>query len=147
MSTSAIGTVYDDICDGLALRPGLAEVNVFSATVGIEEAGLECIALGYATLAEIAAAMGGYREEPWTITGSEVRVVKPWQGDTESTIRAARDRALEILAEVESFLNDTYVGALPDIQLSGADLSQNFTPDGRECRITFEMTVANLKTP
>lgn len=147
MTTSAIGTTIDAIRAGLASRSGLSEVNVFSGTVPVEEAGRECIALGYATLSEEAAAMGGTREETWTVTGSEIRVVTPWQRYTEATIKAARDRALEILAEVEGYLNDTYVGTLPDAQLTAAELSQNFVAEGRECRVTFEMTISGLKNP
>ena len=147
MSTSAIGTTIDDIRAGLASRAGLSEVNVFSGTVPVEEAGRECIALGYATLSEVAAAMGGVREETWTLAGSEIRVIAGWQGDTEATIKAARDRALEILAEVEGYLNDTYTGSLPSAQLTGAELSQNFVAEGRECRVTFELTIENIKNP
>ena len=147
-TTSAIDAQLTAIQEGLSSRSGLTGVKVFSATVGIEEAGLECIALGFATLQEIAFAMGGDREETWTITGSEIRVVSAtWQGDTEATIQAARSRAVALLADIEEYLAETYTGDFPDVELTGAELSQNFTADGRECRITFELTLTGIKNP
>jgi hypothetical protein len=146
MSTSQLGAVVDAIRAGLAALPGLADVNVFSGVVPVEEAGLECIAFGDGRLEEVAASMGGNREETWVI-GGELRVLKTWQGDTESTIKAARDRGLEIFAQVETYLNDTYVGSLPDVQLTSADIYSTFVAEGREFRLAFELTIENIKTP
>lgn len=146
MSTSAIGTTLDAIRAGLVLRDGLAGVNVFSGPVAYEEAGLECIAMGDAVLTEVAFAMGGAREETWTVH-AETYVLKPWAGDTELTIASARDRALALWAEVESYLNDTYTGSLPDASMESGEMEQGFGPDGRWCRLRFDFRVTAVKNP
>ena len=146
MSTSAIGTVLDAIRAGLAARPGLTDVNVFTGPISREEAGLECIAFGEARLNEEPHTMGGNKAETWDVDG-ETRVVESWQGDTEDTIEAARDRALELFAEVETYLNDTYVADLPNVKVTSGSLTQDITPDGRACSLLFTMTVRAVKNP
>jgi hypothetical protein len=147
MSTSAIGTVMDALCDGLRARPGLSSVNVYSADVSLEEAGLECIAFLGATLDESAAAMGGSRAETWSIAGAVQIILKSWEGDAESTIRAARDRTLELFAEIETYCNDSYTGSLPDVEVKAGELTQGYGPEGRVCALSFTATVTNLKEP
>ena len=144
MSTSSLGTTLDAVQAGLAARPGLADVNVFSGPVSIEEAGQECIAFGDARLNEEAMAMGGNRWEVWTIDG-ELRVVKTWEGSTEETIKAARDRALELFAEIETYLNDTYTGDLPDVEVSSGELQQLIGGEGRVCRLIFTLQMKDEK--
>lgn len=146
MTTSYIGSVLDDIVDGLSGRAGLQDVYVFSGPVSIEEAGTECIAFGDARLTDSMMAMGGVKEESWEVDG-EVYVVAGWQGDTESTIRSARDRILELFAEVESYVNDTYLGEFPDVEVSAAEMQQNIAAEGRSCRMTFNLTVLGVKNP
>jgi hypothetical protein len=146
MSTSAIGTVLDAIRAALVLRSGLSGVNVYTGRVSVEEAGTECIAFGGGTLTEIRQAMGGNKLETWEI-GGETRVVKPWQGTTETTIKAARDRVLAIFAQVETHINDTYTGDYPDVEISAGDIDPTFGPEGWTCSLTFSMTIRALKNP
>lgn len=146
MTTSYIGSVLDDITDGLSGRSGLQDVHVFSGPVSIEEAGTECIAFGDARLTDSMVAMGSVKEETWEVDG-ELYVVGTWQGDTEATIRASRDRILELFAEVESYINDTYLGELPDVEVTAAELQQNIAAEGRACRMTFNLTVLGIKNP
>lgn len=146
MSTAVVGTVLDSIRAGLIAVTGLSGVNVFSGPIPFEEAGVECIAFGDARLNEEPAAMGGVREERWTVDG-EIRVVKAWQGTTEQTIKAARDRALAIYAAVETYINDTYTGSLPDASMSDGDLKQSYLPDGRVCSVLFSVLITELKNP
>jgi hypothetical protein len=146
MSTSFIGTTLDSIRAGLVNLSGLSGVNVFSGSVPMEEAGLECAAFGNGRLNEESMSMGGNRLEVWTI-GGEIRVVKGWQGTTEATIKAARDRALEIAAEIESYLNDTYTGPLPYVEMTTGEIEGTFNPDGRVCSLGFEFTVKAAKNP
>lgn len=146
MSTSAVGSVVDAIRAALILRSGLAGVNVFSGPVGFEEAGQECIAFGNMRLIEEAASMGGNRSESWAVDG-ELRVVKTWQGGTEPTIEAARDRALAVFAEVETHVNDTYTGALSDVGVTAGEIVQDYNPDGRICSLQFTLTVVAIKNP
>jgi hypothetical protein len=147
MSTSAIGTVKDAIRAALILRAGLSGVNVYSAAVSSDDAGLECIAIGNAKLDEEAFAMSGYRQEDWRVE-SEIRVVfKPWQGTTELTIKAARDRTLAIFAEIEAHINDTYTGSLPHAKIIEGDLIEDMIPDGRLCSILFTLLITAVKNP
>lgn len=145
MSTSAIGTVLDDLVDGLRAR--LPGVNVYSADVSIDEAGLECVAFMGASLDEAAAAMGGTRAENWRIQSAVQVVTASWQGDNESTIRAARNRALELFAEVETYCNDTYVGSYPDVEVEAGELTQTYSNEGRVCALSFTVTMTQLKNP
>lgn len=150
MSTSSIGTELDSIRSGLIARAALGLVNVYTGPVSIEEAGLECIAIADCSLDEEEASIGGlgstYREESWDIEG-EIRIVKAWEVDTETTIKSARDRALELLAEVETYLNDTYVGTYPNVELIAGELIQTVGPEGRVCSILFTLQMTTLKNP
>jgi len=146
MSTSAIGTVLDAIRAALILRAGLSGVNVFSGVVSLEEAGLECLAYDGGLLAEDSSSMGGNKLEVWDIDG-EIRVFKPWAGDTELTIKAARDRALAIFAELETHLNDTYAGNMPDVEVIRGEIAGAYNPEGRICNLTFTMKIQALKNP
>jgi hypothetical protein len=147
VSTSAIGTVLDAIRAALIIRANLAGVNVFTGTVSHEEAGTECIAFGGGRLTEIAAAMGGHRLETWEVDG-EIRVVsQTWAGTTETSAKAARDRTLALFAELETHLNDTYTGAMPDVCVSSAEMSNEYGPDYRFCSLRFGLTVSGLKNP
>lgn len=148
MSTSAIGTQLDAIRAGLVLRSGLSGVNVFSGPVSFEEAGLECIAFGDATLDETFGAMGGNRRETWTVKGEIRKVIKSWASSTEETIKAARDRDLVLFAEIESYINDTYnTGTLPDANITAGELAQGFGPDGRWCSLLFDLQIRAMKNP
>ena len=151
MSTSALGTTLDAIRAGLILRAGLAGVNVYSGPVSHEEGGRECIWMDNATLNEEAAAMGGQRSEVWQVKCQLWADVDAWQGasagSTEETIKAARDRALAIFAEVESYINDTYTGTLPDVNVTAGELRQGYMPDGRTCAVDFTLTIEYMKNP
>lgn len=146
MSTSAIGSALDALVDGLAARSGLSGVTVFSAPPSPEEAGLEGIWFGDCELTEIEHADGGSRLETWKVYG-ETYVKKAWATSTEATNRAARDRALALFAEVESYLNDTYTGSYPHATLSDADMIQNYGPSQRQCGLRFVIEIKNVKNP
>ncbi len=145
MSTTALASTLEDIVDGLAAA--LPEVNVFSGEVSTEEAGLKCVAFGECRLSESPAGMGGYRQETWEIDGEIRRVVTGWQGTTEETIRAAREDALTIFAAIETYLNDTYVGDMPDVNLSSGQMVSSYGPDVRWCSLLFTLELSNLKNP
>lgn len=141
---SAIGPTLDNIRTDLVARAGLAGINVFTAPVPLEQAGLECIAFGDARLDEVAATMGGTRDETWSVD-FEIRVARAWQGSVEETIQAARDRVLEILAEIEDYLAETYVGQLPDVEIVDATLAQTFGAEGRICSLLGSLRIRNIK--
>jgi hypothetical protein len=141
-----IGSVLDAIRAALILRSGLSGVNVYTGIVSMEEAGLECIAFGDARLNEEAASMGGNRMETWDVNG-DIRVSKPWQGAIETTIKAARDRALAIFAELETHVNDTYTGTFPDVEVTAGELVPEYDTAGRVCWLRFTVQVQDIINP
>lgn len=147
MSTSAIGTVLDALRAALILRANLTGVQVYSAAVSLEEAGLESIEFGDAELVEEELAMGGSKLETWDVECALVGQAKPWQGDTEATIKAARDRALALFAEVETHVNDTYTGTYPHVVVAAGKLESGYGPETRACRLTFTLRVMAVKNP
>lgn len=146
MSTSVIGTQLDAIRAGLVVVAALSGVNVYSGTVSLEEAQTECIAFGPCTLTDAVYTAGGGRIETWDVEG-EIRVIKPWQGTTETTIKAARDRLAELFAAVETYLNDTYTGEVPDVSITSGRMVQEYHPDGRMCSLTFTLAITAAKNP
>ena len=147
MSTSAVGTVLDDIRAALILRGALTGVNVFSGPVSEEEGGQEFVWFGNATLVETPASMGGNLFDTWEISGEVWAAMKSWQGDTETTIKAARDRALAVFAQIEAHINDTYVGSYPDVTITAGELRQGVIPDGRRAAVNFTLTLQDIKNP
>ncbi len=147
MSTSAIGTVMDALVDALRARAGLSGVNIYSAPVSLEESGLESIEFGDADLEDEPLAMGGNKTETWNVECYLVGQAQSWDGDTETAIRSARDRTLELFAEVESYVNDTYTGSLPDVTLTAGKLESGYGPETRACRLTFTTRILASKNP
>lgn len=148
MSTSGIGATLDAIRAGLAAVSGLSDVTIVSGAIGIEEAGQKCVAIGAnATLEEVRQTMGGGRQETWSISGEVFVRAKSWQGSTEATIKAARDDAIAIFALVETYLNDTYSGPLPHVEMTAGEMVNEFNPDGRFCSIGFTMQLRGVKNP
>jgi len=147
VSGTSIGTVMDALVAALSQRPNLSEVKVSSGPLSPEDAGLESIELGEARLVQSPAAMGGNVEENWNIDGDIYCSGKPYQGSDEETIKAARDRALVLLAELETHVNDTYAGSLPDMILTGATLTPLAFDEGRRYHLQFTLTMGNLKNP
>jgi hypothetical protein len=146
MSTSAIGAVLDAIQAGLSAE--FATVNIFTGPVSREEAGLECIVFGDCRLTEERGAMGGTKLEMWDVDGVVYTASdKHWVGSTEETIRASRDRTLALFATVETYLNDTYTGALPDVEITAAEMQEGYDPEGRWCALTFTLEVKATKNP
>ena len=147
MATSQIAAILDTLRAALVDVTALAGVNIFSAPVTLEESGTECVEFGDPNLTEEVAAMGGSREETWKVEHCNVWVVQPWQGTTETTIKAARDRALVIFAAVETHINYTYTGGYPDVEITGGELLQRPGNDGRGCYLGFNLTIKNQKNP
>ena len=146
MSTSALGTALDALVAGLAALAALDGVAVVSGDIPLEDGGLEAIVLGDCELEDVALTMGGGRQETWTVEGV-IRAAKPWDGTTETTIAAARDRCLEIFAQLETYLNDTYTSQVPDISLESASLQQYPDPEQRVAVLLFKLSVLNVKNP
>ena len=146
MSTSALGSALDSLIAGLDALAALEGVVVNSADISIEEGGTEAIVLGDCELEEVELTMGGGRLETWTVDGA-IRITRPWAGTTETTIKAARDRALAVFAALETYLNDTYTGSVPDITLQSATVNQYPDPEQRVCVVLFTLKIVNTKNP
>lgn len=137
MATSTVPAVLDALRTALDARPGLDGVSIFTGPAG-DEAGLESIeffdvedwSLEFANLG------GSKRDEEYSLQGF-VWIVKPGAGET--TIKAARDRAIAIYIEIESQLRtDPKVGerllwALPNT----ARLTQRMSDKGRVAILEF----------
>ena len=147
MATSQIAATLDTLRAALVDVTALAGVNIFSAPVTLEESGTECVEFGDPNLSEEVSGMGGGRKETWKVGHCNVWVVQSWQGTTETTIKAARDRALAIFAAVETHINDTYTGSYPDVEITGGELLQRPGNDGRGCYLGFTLTIKNQKNP
>jgi hypothetical protein len=155
-----VGTVatlpdfLDKLRAALILRSGLAGVNIFTAGIDDESAGAEAIVFA----AEEVAAAGNYHTLPKAECFEEYPVEgwtwvqKPGAG--EDAIKAARDRAFALLADVHSYLKSlggtastqSAVG-VDEAQLVGWKLEQFITPNTRDAKLTFTIAVRAHFTP
>jgi hypothetical protein len=142
-TASSLGAFLDALRDALCERDGLSGVRVFTGPVGEKDIGPENIVLAveetgvdqdYPTVPQ--------REsfETYEVEG-RIWIVKPGSG--ESVIKAARDRALEILTQVQSECigNDTMDGTVRDVLLVSYTMSQFALDAARDCRIAFILRV------
>ena len=147
MSTTAISTVMSDVRDGLAGLSGLSDVTVFSFPVSAEVGGEECIWMGDPTFDEEESAMGGERGEVWSIPCQVWGRDCHWDGDVESMGRAARERAVELFALIETYINDTYTTSYPKVTITAGKLHQSVLPGAHRCAMDFTLTMGNIKNP
>lgn len=133
--TSAVGKLLDALVDALMARPGLVGVQVTSGWVGGDTDARETIQLTGARSDQRWGALGNRRREEDISVEGVVFVVSPGKG--ESAIRAARNRALGLLAEIEDALrtDPTVALAVKAAQLSSVQLDQGATTAGRWCQI------------
>jgi hypothetical protein len=128
------------IADGLALRPGLAGVQIATAWLG-EESARESIQLrGRDRSTQDWASIGRLqREENLTIEGV-IWVVKG--GKDESVIREARGRAFELYAEIEEFVrvDPSLDDLVKQIETVALDLDEGIHLDGgRYAELSFSI--------
>ena len=146
MSTSAIASLLDALVDNLSAVSALQGVVIMSGAAGPEiqpeqiSLGLDC------TIEEARMTMGGNKMEEITVPG-DLYVEKA--GADEDTIREARDRAVEIFAAVETYLNDysTIGGTVVDATLSLDKLSNVMSATGRVCVVEFTIYARAAKNP
>ena len=142
-TASSLGAFLTAIRDALGERHGLAGVRIFTGPVGEQDIGPENIVFAveetsvdqdYPTLPQ--------REsfETYDVEG-RIWIVKP--GGGESVIAAARERALEILTQVQSegIANDTMDGTVRDVLLVSFTMTQFALDAARDCRISFTLRV------
>ena len=142
-STSRLAAVKSALVDTWAARAGLTGVQIASGELGGNAASKERIELiGADTIAQDWAGIGRLsRDESLTLIGS-IYVLRPGAGET--VIRAARDRAFALMAEVElSFVESaagSSIGGLVKAArarpFEGHDI---LTPRGRVYLLGFEV--------
>lgn len=149
-TASSLGAFLDAVRAALLARPGLAGVRIFTAPVGEQDIGAENIVFAvektrvdqdYPTVPQ--------REsfETYNVEG-RIWIVTP--GGGEAAIKAARDRALAILTQVQSecIANDTMTGSVRDVLLISYELEQFALDGARDCRIAFILKVqAHFSAP
>lgn len=112
MPTTSMGTYLTALVTALKARPGLSGVQIWSAPIADTEFEWEAIAFIDIINDEEVATLGegpNSRKEVYTIEGvAEVNVAG--HGDVDAT--TARDRVIELVAEVETELRDS-----PDLGL------------------------------
>jgi hypothetical protein len=142
-TASSIGTFLDAVRAALLLRAGLSGVHVFTGPVDNLSIGTEAIVFAvdstevqqdYPTVPQREAF------ETYAVEG-RIWIVK--QGAGETAIKAARDRALAIMNEVQSacITDKTMSGSVRDLKLTSYKLEQFPIDGGRDCRIAFTIDV------
>ena len=133
----------DAFVAGMLLRANIisAAVQVASGYLGADSARHESIQLTDVTNATQSWGMVGNRrrDEEYTLNGL-VWAMKA--GKNEAVIKAARDRAFELLAEIEDYLRlDPTIGATTKVsELSAYPFEQGANEEGRYCQIDFQIT-------
>jgi hypothetical protein len=139
-SSTRIHSLKNAVADGLALRAGLAGVQIGTAWYGDDRAQGEAIWLdGPDVLDGDWAALGRLsRDERITLQGV-VYVRQPGAGET--TIRAVRARCVALFAEIEAFIvGDPSVGGVVLRSLiRPRGLAESMDPEGRIGILTFEL--------
>jgi hypothetical protein len=152
---TSVGVFLDKLRDRLSERSGLRGVAIYSGPVDDLSIGQEAIVFAvepftadfsYRTLP----ALEVFEEYP---VEGRIWVVKA--GGGEAIIKAARDRTIELFAEVCAELADDNAST-PDTQAAlGVDdarvatwtLTQFVIDGGRDCRLTFKIDVSARFTP
>lgn len=144
-ATSAVPALLDALQSALSERDGLTGVTILSGPGSADDLELEYIMLGLSNpqlnSTQRYKGMGNaYKEESIRFT-NELRANYPGKGET--AIRAVRDRAYAMLAEVEDCLRVTYTLGLAKVdvaELTDHDTQQGADDKGRVCLISFAIT-------
>lgn len=138
--TSSIPAAMTAFVEGLQAREGLDKVQVSSAYLGADSGSHESIYLVGVSLAEQEWLMVGNRrrEEKYTIDGV-IWVMRA--GKMESDVVVARERAFELLAEIEDYIRvDPTIGGTVKVgQIAAYPFQQGVLPEGRVAWIDFEI--------
>jgi hypothetical protein len=146
MMTSTIPDFLDALVDALATLSALQNVTIASGLAGPTVA-LEEVAIGYQVdIDEQPRTMGGNRLETYSVAG-HLAIEKPGAG--EDAIRNARDRAFEVYAAIETYLNDypTVGSTVLDAEIRAGQVRNNIAMEGRTCEIEFTINVRAAINP
>lgn len=142
VTTSSVPLVFSTLVDRLLARPGLAGVTVTSGPLAVESWGARTIQLVNTDDTDQAGNIGNTRRaENYIINGL---IWSTADGTDEAAIRAARDGAYAMQAELEDELRrQHHVGNNAQCQFAGSVIDQGVTPDGRQrsAAITFRLAV------
>lgn len=141
ITTSSAHAFKNAFVDGLLGRPALAGVQVVSAPLTSKDAARESIQLGDIDGEQSWAALGRLsRNEKYTVDVM-LWVLRPGSG--EEVFRDVRARAFALLAEVETFLREdpTLGGAAQVSAVRGVEVTEGANPEGRVCRVDFQVAV------
>jgi len=153
---TTLPTFLDALRAALAIRAGLAQVNVFTCPVSPDALGEQAIefANGVDIEQRRLAMSETTLDEEYAVPGSIIafRTAKQGTQATNSAAKLARDRVDAILEEVvdEITTNDTMSGTVRDVTISGQHWTQGMAPEGRlgrYCRVEFTLTVTASVTP
>lgn len=136
--TSSIPAAMDAFVAGMVARPALDGVQVASGYLGADSDFKQSIQLTGASRAEQVWGMLGNRrrDEEYSLDGLIWVMVA---GKNEAVIKLARDRAFELLAEIEDFLRDdpTLADTTLVSQLGAYPFEQGANAEGRWCQVDF----------
>lgn len=136
--SSTIGTALDNLRAQLVARPGLVDVQVVTGPLSSKQTARESIQLGIEIEATQAwGPLGNRRKKEAYPLDGVLFVLCPGAG--EEPIKAARDRALSLLAEIEAQLKaDPGIdGAVHESSLVSYVVTQGANEKGRYCGIAF----------
>jgi hypothetical protein len=146
-TTTTIPALLSTLCDQLLARAGLEGVAVFSGSRPLEQAALEEINLMGARMTQEARVLGNLRrQETYDVPGA-LLVIKA--GKDEATIRAARDRACAIFAQIEQQLREdpSVDTTVMTAEIKTGDVTDGYSERGRYCLWEFTIqVVATLPT-
>lgn len=136
--TSRLFDALDNFAAALALRSGLSGVQIATGPLGGESA-RESIQFFTGRDNQDHVTTGRRRESTFSLDGA-VWVLKP--GKNETVIKAARDRAQALLAEIEDELrtDPSIGGTVRESGITDYDLDQGVNPDGHWCQLDFTIS-------
>ena len=146
-TASSLGVFLDSLRAQLLVRGGLAGVRIFTGPVGDHEIGAENIVFAVDPVDVAQAYPTVPQREAFESYSVEGRIWIVKSGGGETAIKAARDRALAILGEVQSECigNDTMTtggtASVRDVLLTSYKLEQAALDAARDCRIAFTLEV------
>lgn len=144
-TTTQMHVVKNQLVDALALRAGLAGVQIASAYLGKDSAPENIQFLSPDRSDQDWAAIGKLsRDEKLTIQGV-VWVIQPGAGET--IIRSVRARAMALFAEIEAYIRSdpTLGGTVKQVNATEYSSEEGASPNGRYCAIEFFIhTMARL---
>lgn len=146
-TTTTIPAFLDAFREQLIARPGLLDVNVWTAEMPEPDCGPKNIQFISAEADEEWGALGACRRNDAYSVHGFIRVIVPGAG--EETIKEARDEVFRIYAELDAqLMSDKRVSeTVQSARVKSLSMDALATTDGRACAIVFQLEVkAQLTT-